>query len=173
MPSQSQSLTFLPKLQLENVWDQSAYPIKAETKSKAQDEASHKTAHNTQPMRQKIRVSCSTWPSMKLIMQLIMLTNTQISTIIGILMLNFTTEPKDKSATPFKHYSYHAQWHKDEHENYLASPASKVWNISLYLVVITLNVIWVCVVEPGILGKVKSGILNIIVLRRIIDQIKF
>ena len=28
-------------------------PIKAKTKSKAQDEASHKTAHNTQPMRQK------------------------------------------------------------------------------------------------------------------------
>ena len=112
-----------------------------------------------------IRVSCSTWPSMKLIM----LTNTQISTIIGILILIFMTEPKDESATSFKHYSYHAQWHKDEHENRLASP-SKVWNISLYLVVNTLDVIWVCVVEPGILGKVKSGILNIIVLRRIIDQ---
>ena len=69
----------------------------------------------------------------------------------------------------FKHYSYHAQWHKDEHENCLTSP-SKVWNISLYLVVNTLNVIWVCVVESGILGKVKSGILNTIVLKRIIDQ---
>ena len=162
MPSQSQSLPFQP-LQLQNVWDQSAYPT---TRSRLKPKAKHKTKLPTKRRiipslwGKKIRVSCSTWPSMKLIM----LTNTRISTIIGILILIFMTKRHI-----FKHYSYHAQWHKDEHENCLASP-SKVWNISLYLVVNTLNVIWVCVVEPGILGKVKSGILNIIVLRRIIDQ---
>ena len=147
------------------------YETSLHTRSRLKPKVKHKTKIPTKRRiipslwGKKIRVSCSTWPSMKLIM----LTNTQISTIISILMLIFTTEPKDKSATSFKHYSYHAQWHKDEHENCLASP-SKVWNISLYLVVITVNAVWVCVVEPGILGKVKSGILNIIVLRRIIDK---
>ena len=42
--------------------------------------------------------------------------------IIGILILIFKTEPKDRSATSFKHYSYHAQWHKDRRENSLAIP---------------------------------------------------
>ena len=147
------------------------YETSLHTRSRLKPKAKYKTKLPTKRRiipslwGKKIRVSCSTWPSMKLIM----LSNTQITTIIGILMLIFTTEPKDKSAISFKHYSYHAQWHKDGHENCLASQI-KVWNIALYLLGITLNVIWVCVVEPGILGKVRSGILNIIVLRWIIDQ---
>ena len=52
----------------------------------------------------------------------------------------------------------------------IASQAQVRSEIYLYIGRQHLNVIRVCVVEPGILGKVKSGILNIIVLRRITDQ---